>query len=137
MVARALCSVRGARQHSACRRASRGRSHPLAVQGIHTGAGSAGCGAGVARTGAVAESAPLPPLCDSCQAWHNDDEEESYYQLTISKTEGFQTPEESSPEMSNGGGDMILAPTFAIMFTYSDSLSFDTGARGLRGLQAG
>lgn len=43
------------------------------------------------------------------------EEEESYYKLTIKREEGFSTPEESTPELTDGGGDMILAPTFAIM----------------------
>ena len=43
------------------------------------------------------------------------EEEESYYKMTIKREEGFSTPAESTPELTNGGGDMILAPTFAIM----------------------
>ncbi|PNW87807.1 hypothetical protein CHLRE_01g002861v5 [Chlamydomonas reinhardtii] len=60
------------------------------------------------------------------KAWYNDEEEDSSYKLTITRAEGFSTPKESTPELVGGDADMILAPTFAIMFTLQDRLQFDT-----------
>ncbi|KAG2487578.1 hypothetical protein HYH03_013857 [Edaphochlamys debaryana] len=60
------------------------------------------------------------------KAYYDGEGEESFYKLTISRSEGFQTPVDSSPEMVDGDADMILAPTFAIMFTLEDKLSLDT-----------
>ncbi|KAG2440758.1 hypothetical protein HXX76_003615 [Chlamydomonas incerta] len=61
------------------------------------------------------------------KAWYNEKEGENFYKLTITREEGFSTSAESNPEMSGGGGDMILAPTFAIQFLLSDQLEWDRG----------
>ncbi|KAG2428861.1 hypothetical protein HYH02_014272 [Chlamydomonas schloesseri] len=60
------------------------------------------------------------------KAWYNEEDEENFYKLTITREEGFSTPKQSTPELVGGDADMILAPTFAIMFTLQDRLQFDT-----------
>ncbi|KAG2485484.1 hypothetical protein HYH03_015758 [Edaphochlamys debaryana] len=63
---------------------------------------------------------------DTKQAWYNGDEEESFYTMTVTRKEGFSTPDVSTDELSGPDADMILAPTFAIMFLIQDKLEFDT-----------
>ncbi|KAG2424120.1 hypothetical protein HXX76_014794 [Chlamydomonas incerta] len=60
------------------------------------------------------------------KAYYDEDGEESYYKMTVTREEGFSTPEESTPEMAGANSDMILAPTFAIQFILQDELDFDT-----------
>ncbi|KAG2486018.1 hypothetical protein HYH03_015331 [Edaphochlamys debaryana] len=59
------------------------------------------------------------------RSYANSEEAEDYYKITVSRAEGFSTSKVSTPEMSGPDADMILAPTFAIMFTLSDSLALD------------
>ncbi|KAG2487518.1 hypothetical protein HYH03_013936 [Edaphochlamys debaryana] len=59
------------------------------------------------------------------KGYYNDDEGEEAYTISITREEGFVTPTEQKMEFAGGGGDMILAPTFAISFTITDKLSFN------------